>query len=92
MSSPPIKAASGVVEKFLRSNGYGGITLPPRGIFILAERMGEAGLIAHETVHWDQDQRMGLFKFYSTYFRETLKHGYKDNAMEVEARDKSGAV
>lgn len=87
-----VKPATGLIESFLRSNGYGAITLPPRGIYVLPERMGELGLIAHETVHWEQYERMGMVKFYSAYLRHTLANGYKGNPMEQEARDKSGTA
>lgn len=88
--TPPIKPASGAIERYLRAKGFGAITLPPFGIFILPERMGEAGLIAHESVHWEQYQRMGAWKFYTTYLKNQAQYGYRDNPMEVEARDKSG--
>ena len=47
------------VRWFLRTFGYGGITLPPLGIFILAERINEAPLIRHEQAHWAQYDHPG---------------------------------
>lgn len=88
--TPPIKPASGAVEKYLRSKGFGAITLPPFGIYILPERINEPGLIAHETVHWEQYQRMGWWKFYTTYLRGMAQYGYDEHPMEREAREKSG--
>lgn len=66
-------------------------TIPPFGIFIEAkykdEGDGKGSILAHEKVHWDQYERMGLFKFYYEYFSEYLKHGRIHNHwMEVEAR------
>lgn len=75
-----------IVRWFLRTFGYGGITLPPVGIFILAERINEAPLIRHEQAHWAQYERMGLVKFYVTYLWLSLRHGYRNNPMEIEAR------
>ena len=71
---------------FLRTFGFGGITLPPLGIYILAERINEAPLIRHEQVHWAQYQRMGAVRFYATYLWNNLRYGYRNNPMEVEAR------
>jgi len=42
------RTAPHIVRWFLRTSGYGGITLPPWGVFILAERINETALIRHE--------------------------------------------
>ena len=81
-----IKPARHVVRWFLRTFGYGGITLPPFGIFILAERINEERLQKHELTHWEQYKKMGLLKFYATYIWYNLKYGYINNPMEIEAR------
>ena len=75
-----------IIRWFLRTFGYGGITLPPLGIFILAERINEAPLIRHEQCHWAQYQRMGAIRFYVTYIYQVLRYGYHNAPMEVEAR------
>ena len=80
------RPAPHVIRWFLRTFGYGGITLPPLGIFILAERINEAPLIRHEQVHWEQYQRMGAIRFYVTYIYQVLRYGYHNAPMEVEAR------
>lgn len=80
------RPAPHMVRWFLRTFGYGGITLPPLGIFILAERINEAPLIRHEQVHWDQWQRMGTLRFYATYLWQLWLHGYDNHPMEHEAR------
>lgn len=84
--------AKGAIERFLRSRNLGAITLPPRGIYVLPERMADAKLILHESVHWQQYERMGLLRFYSSYVWGLLRYGYNaDHPMEREAREKSGA-
>lgn len=75
------------IRWFLRTFGYGGITLPPLGVFILAERINEAPLIRHEQAHWRQYERMGAVKFYVTYLWYTIRYGYWNNPMEIEARE-----
>jgi len=81
------RPAPHVIRWFLRTFGYGGITLPPWGIFILAERLGEDGLVRHEQAHWAQAQRMGIVRFYLLYIWYTIRYGYRNNPMEVEARE-----
>ena len=81
------RPAPHVIRWFLRASGYGGITLPPLGIFILAERLGEEALVRHEHAHWQQAQRMGIVRWYLTYAWYTIRHGYRNNPMEIEARE-----
>jgi hypothetical protein len=66
-----------------------GITLPPFGIYLRAGYEENAVLRAHEAVHWAQYERMGAVKFYANYLWQALKHGYRENPMEIEAREKS---
>ena len=80
------KPARHLIRWFLRATGFAGVTLPPAGIYILAERMQDEGLIRHEQAHWEQYKRMGFLKFYSLYLWYSLKYGYWNNPMEVEAR------
>ena len=82
-----IKPAKHVIKWFLNTTKFGGVTIPPFGIYILAERINEPDLRRHELVHWDQYQRMGLFKFYATYFWYNIRYGYRMNPMEIEARN-----
>lgn len=42
--------------------------------------------ILHELKHVEQYERLGFFGFIYTYLKESLKHGYYQNALEVEAR------
>lgn len=43
----------------------------------------------HEECHKKQISDLGLLKFYWQYFIDFLKHGYKNNKFEVEARKES---
>jgi hypothetical protein len=81
-----VKPARGLVRWWLRLTGYAGITLPPFGIYILAERLNDEALIRHEQAHWQQAQRMGTLKFYAVYLWLLARHGYTDHPMEIEAR------
>ena len=84
-----IKPAPHLIRWFLKTFGYGGIVLPPFGIYILAERMNEEELVRHEQVHWSQYERMGAVKFYWNYLVGLVRYGYKNHPMEVEARETS---
>lgn len=86
----PPRPAPNVIRWFLRTFGYGGITLPPLGIYILAERINEERLIRHEQAHWRQYERMGALKFYAAYLWYTIRYGYWNNPLEVEAREHDG--
>jgi hypothetical protein len=85
--TPAPRPAPHIIRWFLRTFGFGGITLPPLGIFILAERINERALVRHEQAHWQQAQRMGVVRFYATYIWYTIRYGYRNNLMEVEARE-----
>lgn len=80
------RPAPHVIRWFLRTFGYGGITLPLLGIFILAERINEERLIKHELAHWAQYERMGFFRFTWAYLTGLIRHGYWNHPMEIEAR------
>ena len=56
------KAARHLIRAVLRATGFHGVTLPPLGIYILAERMGDAVLVRHELAHWAQYERMGAVR------------------------------
>ena len=78
--------AKGPIRWWLKATGFAGITLPPFGVFILAERMDGVLLHKHEQAHWQQYQRMGLVKFYVTYLWQVFRYSYYNAPMEVEAR------
>ncbi len=66
-----------------------GITLPPFGIYLRPGHEDNTVLQAHEAVHWEQYERMGLIMFYVRYLLGLAMHGYTAHPMEVEAREKS---
>lgn len=81
-----IRVARGPLAWFLRKAGRWGITLPPRGIYMLPEHEHDYELIRHEMVHWQQAERLGAFRFYTIYLWLLVRHGYENHPMEVEAR------
>ena len=70
----------------LRCFGFRAITLPPFGIYYVPGTIVGPRLTKHEQAHWAQYERMGLVRFYATYLWLTLRHGYRNNPMEQEAR------
>ncbi len=74
------------------SGAYLAITLPPFGIFMREGLEGEAAkrVLGHELIHWEQYRRWGLLGFYWRYLWWAARYGYRDNPMEVEARERSG--
>ena len=80
------KPARGLIGWVLRRTGFLGVALPPWGIYIRPEHLSSERLIAHEQVHWRQWLRMGTLRYYAAYFWYTVRYGYRNNPMEVEAR------
>ena len=62
-------------------------TLPPLGIYVLAEHITSERLRKHELAHWAQYQRMGWLKFTTTYLWGLVRYGYRNHPMELEARE-----
>ena len=81
-----IRQATGLIAWCLRRAGRWGVCLPPVAIYILPEHYYDRELIRHEGRHWLQYERMGLLKFYALYAWYTLRYGYDNNPMEVDAR------
>lgn len=81
-----MKKAPRLLAWWLKKIGMVAITLPPLGIYALEEFLVDDRLRKHENTHWEQYKRMGLFKFYGLYLWYSLKHGYQNNPMEIEAR------
>lgn len=69
-----------------------GITLPPFGIYIRPGHEYNTRLQAHEAVHWEQYERMGLVMFYVRYLWGLIRYGYTAHPMEVEAREKASKI
>jgi hypothetical protein len=81
------RPARHLIRAVLRATGFHGVSLPPFGIYILAERLGDDRLVRHEQAHWAQYARMGLLRYYATYAWQVLRYGYHNAPMEREARD-----
>lgn len=91
---PRIYTARGPLRWVLKATRSGAITLPPFGVFVRPDMYTERTpeflrtLLRHELAgHWAQYRRMGLLGFYLRYLWYTLRYGYRDNPMEVEARE-----
>lgn len=78
--------ARGPIRWWLKLTGFAGITLPPFGIYILNERIDDLRLRRHEEEHWRQSRQYGVIGFYVRYLWYTLRHGYRNNPLEVQAR------
>lgn len=81
------RPAPHLIRWFLQAFGYRGITLPPLGIYVLAEHIDSERLRRHEMAHWAQYEKMGAVMFYVRYVWLSLRHGYRNNPMEIEARE-----
>ena len=80
------REARGPIRWWLNLWGFDGIALPPFGIYIRREKLGDQRLYRHELTHWLQARELGTLRFYARYIWLTLRHGYRNNPMEVEAR------
>lgn len=80
------KKATGLINWWLRLSGFTGITLPPFGIYILQEQLHNTRLIKHERQHWKQYKQLGAVMFYAKYIWYSVRYGYRNNPMEIEAR------
>jgi len=80
------KVAKHVIRWFLKTTGFAGITLPPLGVYIIAERMDDVQLARHEQRHWAQAREMGVLRWYAVYAWYSIRYGYRNNPLEVDAR------
>lgn len=80
------RMAPGWMRLLLKPFNFGAITLPPWGVFFVKPWDEESNLWKHEAVHWAQYERMGAVRFYATYLWYQLRYGYRNNPMEIEAR------
>lgn len=65
---------------------YSGMVLYPYMMFRHDTYHTTGRLFRHELQHVYQIERWGWLRFYTKYLMETLRHGYKKNSFEVEAR------
>jgi hypothetical protein len=80
-----VRSANGLIGWTLRRTGFAGVTLP-WGIYILPERLQDARLVRHEQEHARQINELGVIGFYARYLWFTLRHGYRNNPLEEQAR------
>lgn len=85
-----IVEAKGVYKLFLKTFGYGAITMPWKTVHMLSDRLQDEKLVAHEMVHIEQIEREGGLVFTLKYLWYNIKYGYASNPYEIEAREKSG--
>ena len=66
---------------------WNGITLAPIGVFVKPEAADNKVVMNHERIHWEQQKKLGLFKFYTRYLYEAALKGYRNISFEIEAYD-----
>ena len=81
-----IHPARHLIRWWLRTFGLRAITLPPLGIYVLAEHIDSERLRRHEMAHWAQYERMGAVRFYVGYIALWVRYGYQNHPWEREAR------
>ena len=79
-----------MVAWYLKRTGFRAITLPWKTVHMLDDPHLNPGLLQHEAIHVEQIERLGAFRFTVFYLWYLLRHGYWDNPLEIEARDRSG--
>jgi len=64
----------------------GGMTIYPFILFKKSKEEVDDTIFRHEMQHIYQVEQIGWFKFYLTYLWENLRHGYRNNKYEMDAR------
>lgn len=59
--------------------------LLPRKVFLNRRVQPSLRLLAHELVHVEQLQRMGMLRYWTTYLLLLLRCGYREHPMELDA-------
>ena len=81
-----VKTAKGIIKYCLEKYKFIGWTSVWGTIYVLPGHENDKELLEHEYVHLAQMKKEGKFKFIIDYASEILKHGYRDNKYEIEAR------
>lgn len=76
-----------IVNNILPFKPYAAMAFGNR-IFVREGEKITKSLIAHELVHVEQYEKMGMFMFLVTWAYEYLKKGYDNISLEKEAYDK----
>ena len=81
-----IRTATGLISAYMRLRGFRGWASFWRTIYVLPGHEHDDRLLRHERKHLEQIERDGRLRFALKYAWWTLRHGYKINHYEVEAR------
>lgn len=82
-------AAYGPWRWFLEGQGYRGITMPWRSIYLLRQHFDCEELRYHEVIHIEQMDRDGTLRFCVMYLVYLVRYGYWNNPYELEAYDRT---
>ena len=81
-----IRTATGLIAVYMRMFGFKGWTSFWRTIYVLPGYEYDQRLLRHERKHLEQIERDGRLLFALKYSWRTIRHGYRMNPYEVEAR------
>lgn len=65
------------------------VTLVRRSDWIARSPRSRFRLLLHELAHWEQASRFGSLQFYIVYLFYSIRYGYTDNPLEIEARERA---
>jgi hypothetical protein len=83
-----VRPARGLLLWWFRKTHWFGVALPPFGAWV--ESIDSERMVKHERRHLQQALEMGVLKWYVLYAWYTLRHGYRNNPLEVDAREAEG--
>lgn len=66
------------------------VTLVRRSDWVSRTPIERFQLLLHELTHWEQASRYGALAFYIVYLFYSIRYGYNDNPLEIEARERAG--
>jgi hypothetical protein len=78
--------ARGLLRWLLEHTRWAGVALPPFGVWIEPAHIDNAALVRHELRHLEQAKERGTLNWYLTYLWYTVRYGYRNNPLEVDAR------
>lgn len=81
-----ISTSAGQIAWRIRSYGFAGWSSRWRTIYVLPGFEHDQHLLRHERKHLEQIERDGRIWFALKYSWWTIRHGYRSNPYEIEAR------
>jgi hypothetical protein len=81
-----VKTAPWLLRGYMKACGFQGWTSFWRTVYVLPGYETSARLLRHEACHLEQIEREGRWRFALKYGWYWLRHGYRDNPYEIEAR------